>query len=484
MRAAGGGTSVKGSFAVPGGRSTGNLREMGQGADVVVIGGGAVGACCALELARRGADVVLIERGERVSAGCSFGNAGLICPSHASPLATPAALRDGVRMLMRRDSPFHIRPRIGVVPWLARFAASATTARAAAATAVLRQLSMRSLEAHAALAAAGIPTGFERRGILNVYETERGLQQGWAEAQEHARHGHSGTFLAVEEARALVPALVGPVAGAILFDQEAHCEPASFVGAVAAAASEAGARLRVGTEALQLRTLRRKINSVESTAGSLSCGHVVLAAGVWSGELARQVGVFVPLEGGKGYHVEVPLDERAPAMPVFLQEARVIVTPLPGRLRLAGTLELSGLDDRVDRIRLEAVVRAARRALDLGEPRVTRVWRGLRPCTPDGLPIVGRAAEVDNLVLATGHAMLGLTLAPLTGMHVAEIVSGREPADDLTMLRPDRFRTLRSRLLERGDRERPAAPSPPHRSPPRPMVVSGERAHRRSDRSP
>jgi len=167
---------------------------------------------------------------------------------------------------------------------------------------------------------------------------------------------------------------------------------------------------------------------------------VVLAAGVWSGRLARELGVSLPLEGGKGYHVDFEAQPGDPTFPVWLHEHRVVITPLGARVRVAGTLELSGTDERIDQRRVDAIVQAATRAVPAfaGRPR-THVWRGLRPCTPDGLPVIGRAPNLDNLTLATGHGMWGLQLAPLTAELVASIVREERPQIDLSPLRPERF---------------------------------------------
>jgi D-amino-acid dehydrogenase len=395
--------------------------------DVVIVGGGAIGVACALELARRGAEVTLLERGPHLAFGCSQGNAGLIVPSHSTPIANPAALRDGLRWLLKPDSPFYLRPRAGVLPWLVRFAIASRAARAAAGTAAIRALSHRSLRLHAELAAQGIETGFERRGTLSVYETEAGFRSAAATAE--------GDVLDEAELRRLEPALRGGVVGGLYHRDEAHCEPRGFVEAVGRAAEEAGARIRTGVE-VRLRPGIR----LETSEGDLHPQTVVLAAGVWSGRLARTLGVFLPLEGGKGYHVDLEPAAGDPRIPVFLQESRTIATPLAGRLRLSGTLELAGLDLGISERRVEAIRRAANRAFgDYGGRRVLETWAGLRPCTPDGLPVIGRK---DGLVIATGHAMKGLSLAPVTAALVGELVAGEPPSHDLTLFSPDRFRPL------------------------------------------
>ncbi len=403
---------------------------------VVVVGGGAIGVCCALELARRGAQVTLLERGEELASGASSGNAGLLCPSHSTPIANPKSLGQACRWILRPDSPFYLRPRPAVTPWLARFVKASTTARAAEGTRIIRELSTAGLELHAKLAGDGLSTGFERRGILNVYETEAGF----ALARAHVEEG--GLTLGPDEARTLEPAVGERIAGGVYFPDEAHCEPLSFVYAVGRAAREAGAAIETGVE---VRALRRSNGglAVDTSRGTLQAGTVVLAAGAWTSRLAAPLGVYLPQEGGKGYHVDLAPAPGDPRIPISLDEAHVIATPLPGRLRLSGTLELAGLDTSISRVRVEAIRRAAARVLAIDEERAElEVWAGLRPCTPDGLPVIGRPYGVEPLVLATGHARKGLTLAPITGRLVAELLAGEPPSLDLAPLSPDRFRPL------------------------------------------
>jgi D-amino-acid dehydrogenase len=408
--------------------------------DVAIVGGGAIGVCIARELALRGAKVALLERGPRVGCGCSDGNAGLICPSHSAPLATPAALRQGLRWLFVGDSPFHLKLRPGVVPWLARFAASSTSAKARAGTDVLRSLTLASLELHAELARGGLDAAYEQRGTLDVFETEDGFAAGIEKARDYAQAGVRSEILEAAAARALEPALAGPIAGAVHWIDEAHCDPGRFTAAVGAAAADAGAGIHTDCEVLELVVEGGRVRSLATTEGELAAGEVVLAAGAWTPALARRLGVRVPVEGGKGYHVELAPAASDPRIPVFFQDAWVIATPLPGRLRLAGTLELAGVDTSVDRKRVDAIFDAARtRLAGVTSSRIRHVWRGLRPCSPDGLPIVGRPHRVENLVLATGHTMLGLALAPLTGRVVAELIAGEPPSHDLTPLSPNRF---------------------------------------------
>jgi D-amino-acid dehydrogenase len=400
--------------------------------EVVVIGGGAIGVSAAYELACRGARVTLLER-ESLGSGCSSGNAGLLCPSHSAPLATPAALREGMRSLVRRDSAFSIRPRRETLDWLFRFATASRNGNVHRATDAIRSLSTASLELHAELAALG--TGFERRGTLSVYETDAGLAAGRDEA---ARSGLTHRVLTGAEAAEFEPGLAGAVAGAIFFPDEAHVEPLRYVGAVGDAAARAGADVQTGVEVRSLTP-----GAIETSRGSLRPKTVVLAAGAWTAPLARDLGLNVPVTGGRGYHLDFLPLPGDPRVPILLQEARCALTPLPGRLRAAGLLDIVGRDPRLDDTRVGAVRRAAVRALGSDGREVIDVWAGLRPCAPDGLPVIGRPTALAGLVLATGHAMKGLSLAPVTGRLVAELVGGETPSHDLGPFSPDRFRRAR-----------------------------------------
>lgn len=410
--------------------------------DVVIVGGGAIGVSCALELARAGAQVTLLEAASTLDVGCSSGNAGLLCPSHATPLASRAALRQGIRWSLSKTSPFALRLRPALLPWLARFLAATGVEREERSTRLLRELSIASLALHRELGAQ-IGTGIVASGTLNVYETEAGFAQAQTEAAGHTAAGMRAELLDPRTSCEAEPALIAPVAGSVFYPEELSCDPAQFVHTVAAAAEAAGALIRLRTEVLSLRAAHGRVVGLETTAGPLSADTVVLAAGVWTAGLARTLGLRVPLQGGKGYHLDYAAADGDPRAPTFLREAHVVITPLPGRLRLAGTLELGGIDSSINRARLEGIEQAAlRRIRGLPGRQRLELWRGLRPCSPDGLPIIGRPAAYDNLLVATGHAMLGFTLAPLTAQLIAALAAGGEAPAELLPLHPDRFRGL------------------------------------------
>ena len=409
--------------------------------DVAIVGAGSLGLMTALELARRGVRPVILERGPDVLSGCSSGSAGLLSPAHSTPLATPGAVREGLLHMLRRDSPFSMRPRPSLIPWLLRFMLAARGDRVRRGTELIRDFSFASLELHKELVRQGLDTGLEVLGAINVYETEKAYVGGLAEAEDLSSHGIKAQVMTADEARTFEPALSDAIVGGVFYPEEAQCDPERFMLAVADAAVEAGAELCTRAEVLDATVSGGRVVRLVTTIGEIRPGQVVVANGAWTAELSRRLGLPIPVQGGKGYHVDLTPSEGDPAVPVYLQEARVIATPYANRLRLAGTLQLTGLSMRMDQVRVRATVRSGMRTLrGIEASRVTEVWRGIRPCTPDGLPILGRSERLANVVFATGHAMKGLHLAPETGRVIAQVALDEPPTRDLTPFSPDRFR--------------------------------------------
>lgn len=414
--------------------------------DVLIIGGGVIGTLSAIDLAGRGFSTVVLERDDSLVASASAGNAGLIVPSHSAPLASPRAVKVGLKWMFKTDSPFYFRPRPRIVPWLLRFVTSSTPRRAHRNLTVMRSLCLESLEMHDALVASGLDTGFKRNGVLNVYETVAGYEEGMNEAHNHSENGLIAKPLAADEARRVCPALSERVVGAIVYPGEGHCDPHLFMAAIRDRARKEGVPVLTGVEAFSVNVEEARVRSVSTTVGRFHPKTVVLAAGAWSAALSRSLGVKLPIEGAKGYHVEIGSSGVELNMPVFMQEARVVACPVDRGIRLAGTLELSGLDMQVNEPRVEAIARAGRRMLiGLASGTTSAVWRGFRPCAPDGLPIIGRSRRVDNVIFATAHAMLGLTLAPLTARLVGQMIAGETTDFDCRPFHPDRFLLLARR---------------------------------------
>ncbi|MFN8224269.1 MAG: FAD-dependent oxidoreductase [Gaiellales bacterium] len=409
--------------------------------DVVVIGGGAVGVCCAYFLARAGHSVLLLER-ETIGAAASWGNSGLLTTSACAPEAAPGVMLQALRWAARRHGAFRIRPRLdrAFLRWLRIFRAHCTDAAAVKATTYLRDRVRENTALIAELAhATESDFGFRDRGVLVLYRTERGLTEGRTGAGALAELGIASAHKTDAEVRQLEPRVTQSVVAGIHYPEDAHVDPAALVEHLAALARAHGARLVEQTPVVRLSGAHR-IELVETAEGAFRPETVVVANGAWAPGLMRRVDAPLLIEAGKGFSVTYPVGSEVFARPLRLHEARTVVSSMGANVRLTSKLDLVGLDLRMREARARSAVEAARRylAVPAGDGG-GRVWSGLRPLSPDGLPYLGRSPRIGNLVLATGHGHLGISLCALSGRTVAQLVSGEAPPFDLNPLRPERF---------------------------------------------
>jgi D-amino-acid dehydrogenase len=403
-----------------------------------------VGACCALELARAGASVTLLEKEPEICPPESgaHANCGLLVPSDATPLAAPGVLGQGLKWMLDSSSPFYIAPRPSpaLARWLWLFRAACSGERAQAAAPVLRALHVLSARLHDELAAEhGEGWRFHHSGELQIFETPEGLAEAGEEVAQARAMGVRVDDVSADEARRMFPSLRCGLAGAFFFPEDGHLDPMLFTRAAARMAEEAGATVVTGAEALALEPGARGVRAV-TTRGSFDAGQVVLAAGAWTPFLTRRLGVRLPIEPAKGYSVDVDRPTDFPEMPLYLGDAHVVLTPLGDTLRLGSTLELAGWDMRIRPKRVAYLRAGGERAVGVpSDGPVRQLWRGPRPVTPDGLPVIGRVPGRDRVILATGHCMLGLSLGPATGHLVTQVASGARPEIDLAPLAVQRF---------------------------------------------
>jgi D-amino-acid dehydrogenase len=410
-------------------------------ADVVIVGGGIIGLACAHYLEQHGRSPLVIERGE-VGSGSSYGNAGLIAPSHSIPLPAPGVVRQALRWLADPESPFFIRPRLdpALVRWLLRFACAARRRPMVSGIPVLRDLNRLSAALYAELAEDPAEPLLDYRigGVINVYRTERALEHGRHEATLLERYGVSSQVLEGSDLLAAEPALEQGLAGGVLWPEDGFIDPAAFVSGWRAQLVRRGVQFFTATEVLAVDG-EESAATVRTTVGTVRCGDVVIAAGAWSAALSRRMGHQLAIQPAKGYSITVQQPACRLARPLLLVESKVAVTPMGDALRIAGTMELAGLDQSIDLRRMEAVRRAADPYLRAGSTGAGEtIWRGLRSLSADGLPMIGRIRSMPSVAVASGHGHIGVSLAPATGKLIAELLSGEKPSVDLTPLRPDR----------------------------------------------
>ncbi|MDH5506411.1 MAG: FAD-dependent oxidoreductase [Anaerolineae bacterium] len=398
--------------------------------DVVIIGGGAIGVTAAYYLMEAGRTVTIIEQGE-IASGSSFANAGLIVPSFSTPLAEPGALAHGLKWMLNPDSPFYIKPRLdpALMSWLWRFGWACRRAQAERGLAVLQELSLASLALlEELLAAESLDCGYRQAGLLMTYRTRTGWQAGLDEFARAQSFGIQVQVLSEAETLHREPALRPGFAGSIFLAQDAHLDPAKFVQGLAVRLAARGASLHTDTMVKEIMTANGQITGLRTTRGEFHPKQVVLAAGAWSPGLARSLKLRLPVQAAKGYSLTLPHAEVIPRTPLYLSEAKVAVTPLEAGLRLAGTLELAGMDQSISPRRVETMLQAAKDSLYLhDEHGQIEPWSGLRPCTPDGIPVISRAPQHKNLFVAAGHCMLGISLAAITGKLIAQLACGQTP---------------------------------------------------------
>jgi len=417
---------------------------MNRKTETLIIGGGAIGICCAFYLHQLGKKVSVIEKGE-ICSGSSYGNAGLIVPSHSIPLAAPGVITQGLKWMFDPESPFYIKPRLDheFISWLCKFRGACNEANVNRALPVLSNLNAVSLELFDELAALeGIEFNYEKKGVVQIFKTRKELDKGIKEARRLKEYGIESQVLENKDLNAYCGKMRTSSVGGLFFPQDAQLIPDRFVQQLACHIENNGVQLLTSAEVLGFEISGRKLATVKTTRGNIAVEEVILAGGSWSGNLARELQIKLPIEPAKGYSVTFKRPSSCPEIPIMMAETKVVLTPMDDMLRIAGTLELAGFDMSINNRRLQAILKSIPDYFpdfDISSLELIEIWRGLRPCSPDGLPYIGRPRRYDNVIIATGHGMKGISLAPITGKLVAQLAADEQPQIDLTVLGIDRF---------------------------------------------
>jgi D-amino-acid dehydrogenase len=401
--------------------------------DVLVVGGGVIGLACAHYLAQAGRTVRLIEQ-ERVGAGASRGNCGLLAVSYLLPLCSPGVIQKEIFGLLRKSSPLYVKPSldVGLLRWLLRFAGRCREAHA-----------RRAVRARSALLGSsdalfqtlfrdhGLEGEYERRGALIVCRTEKTMQAYEAKNEYLRPFGHAAEPLAGKTLQALEPALREDVFGAWYHRTDSHLRPDRLISSWKQVLTRSGVAIEEHCRLTRFRRVGDRLAAAVTNRGPFEARAVVLAAGAWSAPLAAQLKLRLPMQAGKGYSITMTRPAVCPHIPCSFSERRVVATPWPSGYRLGGTMEFSGFDTPPDPRRFAALTAAAVDYLrDPVGSAVVEEWTGLRPMTFDDLPFIGAASGFRNLWIATGHGMLGVTAAPATGKLIQEMICGEEPHID------------------------------------------------------
>jgi D-amino-acid dehydrogenase len=420
---------------------------MGAPRQIAVVGGGVIGLCVAYSAAQCGCHVTVIDRGAADARdGCSFGNMGMIVPSHFVPLAAPGMIGPALKCLGNPRAPFYIAPRFDweLVRWGWRFMRAANARRVSRAMPMLRDLHLASRKWFVEWSRLpGADFGLVQRGLLMLCKTQRALDHEAEIAATARTLGIRADVLDGAGIAALEPDTRIDVIGAVHFPEDCHIDPARFMEFLRAQLVRYGVVFVHEAEVSDfLRSRSGHVDALETTRGEVAAHEFVVCGGAWSPGIIRSLGLRLSMQPGKGYSLTLPAPPVLPRVCAILTEARVAMTPIGSAVRFGGTMELAGLDRRIDPRRVDGIIEAATSYYPDFTPehfKSVHAWCGLRPCSPDGLPYVGRLKNFDNVLIATGHGMLGLSTGPATAQLIGEMVNPFYPRFlDLELLSPHR----------------------------------------------
>jgi D-amino-acid dehydrogenase len=378
--------------------------------------------------------------------GASYVNAGYLVPSHIEPMAAPGVIAQGLKWLANPESPFYIKPRfdLDLTAWLLGFQAACTRDNLRRSIPLLRDLALEGLSlydevcAHEAFASAAP----EKNGLLMLHSSEYSERHNLEFADMADEAGLIVKRLNRDETLTLEPGIRTPVTGSVFCEQDESIDPGFFVSTLRSYLKSQGVTFSPNTEVTGFERAGKEITGIETNGGTIIADHVVLAAGAWSGKLAKKTGLKVPLQPATGYSISVDDPENRLSTPLISTEEKITIGPMRGKIRFAGTLTLVGFDSKIDPVRLRPLQRQVRLYFDEienGSREMPEARSGFRPCSTDGRPIIGVPEGYSNFYLATGHGMLGMTQGLITGKTIADLVAGKQSRFDLPELSPNRF---------------------------------------------
>jgi D-amino-acid dehydrogenase len=414
-----------------------NIQSAKQKAEITIIGSGIIGLFSAYYLSEKGYKITIIERNNGAE-GCSVGNAGMIVPSHFIPLAVPGMIEKGIRWMLNAESPFYVKPRLNLdlLSWGIKFYQAANKTQVANAMPALRDISLLSKSLYQELSKkTEFDFAFEQKGLMMLCKNEHSFDEEIAVAEQANQLGIKAKVLNVSELHKLEAEVKPNVAGAIFYEGDAHLYPNQLMANLKEYLIKKGVAFIYETEVVGFEIenseikaikIQQKTNATE-VPDILKIDQLIIATGSWSPILTKLLAINLPMQAGKGYSVtKNQINGKKLNIPSILLEARVAITPMANNLiRFGGTMEIGGINSTINMNRVRGIIKAIPNFFPeypIEIPEKEEVWYGLRPCSPDGMPYIGRTKKYKNLIIASGHSMMGLSLAPATGQLVQQIV--------------------------------------------------------------
>jgi len=409
---------------------------------VVVIGAGIVGLSSAFYLRAEGHDVVVLDKGT-LSEGASFVNAGYLTPSHIIPLAAPGMIYKGLKWMFNSSSPFYIKPRMDadLISWGWKFMKSCSKAHVQRSLSVIKDINTISKglyhEMHESM---NFDFHIEDRGVLMAFQTLKAEKEEFIVMKAAQDLGLDVSLLGANEVNELQPGVKMNIEGAYHYRCDAHTTPGVFMNQLRKNLLVNGVEIHSNTEVNGFDLLGKKIKNVITNQGVFEAEEVVFAAGAWTEKLLKSLKISLSVQAGKGYRINVKTSTGI-TLPAILMESKVAVTPMQGFTRFSGTMEIAGINNSIRMNRVEAIAGSASNyyeGVQLPQDDKKRAKCGLRPLSPDGLPFIGRHSSCENLIMATGHGMMGWSLGPATGMLVSELISDKKTSMSISAFSPER----------------------------------------------
>ena len=411
---------------------------------IIIIGGGVIGLNCAYYLQNEGYAVTVIDKND-VTNGCSFGNMGYFSPSHFVPLASPGIIAQGLRYMLNSSSPFYIKPRLNsaLLQWGYQFFRSSNAAKVLKSAPHLNAILQLSRHLINDIRdEIGNTFSMEEKGCLTLCRSQKTLDHEFHMADEAEKFGLKVERLDKEQVQQLEPGVELDVKGAVLFKDDCHIHPGKFMLALKNYLVGKGVEFQLNTMVTSFEKKENAITAVLTDKGKFNCDEIIIAAGSWLPGVARKLGVNLLLQPGKGYSYTYDSVEKNISYPAILVDGRCAVTPWGLQLRIGGTMEISGINDTVLPKRMEGIYRSVKTfypGLQIEPPPPNKIWNGLRPVTPDGMPYIGRPGNLSNVVIAGGHAMIGVSLAPGTGKLITQLIQKQHTEIDMSAFEVNRF---------------------------------------------
>lgn len=404
---------------------------------VVVIGGGIVGLCSAYYLAKEGYEVVVVDKTDMLD-GASYGNAGMIVPSHIIPLAQPGVIQKGIKWMFNAKSPFYIKPTasLELVDWLYKFFKNSNQNHVDNSIPHLKNISFLSKDLYQEFAKNNQDFLYEEKGLLMLYENEKNGEEEIKAAKIAQQFGIDVDILDQHAIQNLERGTTVHAFGGVHYKSDAHLSPNLFLKFLKEELLKMKVKLLTNTEVVDFKFSNNTLQEIITKDNSIQADTFVISAGAWSQKILKKLAIKISLLPGKGYSFNILEQQNQPSIPTILCEGKVAVTPMGNSLRFGGTLEITNTNDaKINVQRLQGIVENINQFypdLKLKIPQKDKIWLGFRPCTPNGLPIIEKSEKFNNLIIATGHAMMGLSLAPATGKLVCELVSDQKTIIDIS----------------------------------------------------